>query len=499
MLCQLLSGDALTIIKGAPDCQGYTAWQRLYRKYSPRTLARGVKLLGEVVNPPRVKELNDVEAAICRWEEKLRKLKQIYNEDISGDLKIAVFTNCMPVVVQDFVYTNLTQTTTYEEIKDKVRALISNKLVNADTKGRAPMDIGNVKTTGWDFRGQQQHEHQDRERCEEGEEAEVDGINAQCFKCGGWGHIAKECPTRGKGKGKGKGKDANGAKGGGKAFSGNCHRCGKPGHRAAQCTATNPTNGSSNAKPINNVQGAYGHDSADSGVEEVAECGGVWMIGGVSVIHGGDSKGKESGGPVMVKGAPGGKGASSRNLVWNLRNRFAGLTEYEGENDEAGRHGLQDKIITNSSDGLAEIGHVGTEGKKMTRESAIRFNVTDSRRPLVSAVKICEAGNRVYLDKTGGYIENEVTKERMRLRKSRGTFVFDVQYAVNGEEDEITLDSGAGISVWPRDKLPEVKLEAKQAGLRMIAANGTNMNNYGQKLVRFHGIACEDAGFRGRA
>ena len=87
----------------------------------------------------------------------------------------------------------------------------------------------------------------------------------------------------------------------------------------------------------------------------------------------------------------------------------------------------------------------------------------------------------------------------MRLRKSRGTFVFDVQYSVNGEEDGITLDSGAGVSVWPKDKLPEVETAEKIAGLRMMAANGTEMRNYGQKFVRFRGVSACEAGFRRHA
>ena len=148
---------------------------------------------------------------------------------------------------------------------------------------------------------------------------------------------------------------------------------------------------------------------------------------------------------------------------------------------------------------VMEIGQVELGAKKLTRESSIQFNVTDARRPLVSAVKICEAGNRVHLDKNGGYVENEATGERMQLRKSRGTYVFDVQYSINGEEDEVTVDSGAGVSVWPKDKLPELETKSKIAGLRMVAANGTEMQNYGQKLVRFRGGSTGNAGFRRRA
>eukprot|EP00973_Karenia_brevis_P046366 6429404-Karenia_brevis.AAC.1 len=41
----------------------------------------------------------------------------------------------------------------------------------------------------------------------------VPNPNVQCWTCGQWGHLGRNCPSKGKGKGGGK----NGSKGGGKA------------------------------------------------------------------------------------------------------------------------------------------------------------------------------------------------------------------------------------------------------------------------------------------
>ena len=71
VLCQYCTGEALGIVKATTDMQGFAAWQKFHRKYNPRTMARGVRLLGKVVSPPRVKELSDVEAQVNRWEEEL--------------------------------------------------------------------------------------------------------------------------------------------------------------------------------------------------------------------------------------------------------------------------------------------------------------------------------------------------------------------------------------------------------------------------------------------
>ena len=53
---------------------------------------------------------------------------------------------------------------------------------------------------------------------------------------------------------------------------------------------------------------------------------------------------------------------------------------------------------------------------------------------------------------------------------------------------KITVDSGAGESVWPKDLLKEVKIEESAQSLNgggFLAANGTRMKNYGKKHIRF--------------
>ena len=75
----------------------------------------------------------------------------------------------------------------------------------------------------------------------------------------------------------------------------------------------------------------------------------------------------------------------------------------------------------------------------------------------------------------------------MRLRKDRGVYVFDVE-CDNGTKGAITLDSGAGVSVWPVNELKEVPMEPKRGGLKMIAANGTEIVNMGRKTIKFKDI-----------
>ena len=63
----------------------------------------------------------------------------------------------------------------------------------------------------------------------------------------------------------------------------------------------------------------------------------------------------------------------------------------------------------------------------------------------------------------------------------------------NKEKGAVTLGSGAGVSVWPKGKLKGVKL-LKTKGLKMQAANGTEIVDKGQKVIKFRGVGAEKQG-----
>ena len=113
-----------------------------------------------------------------------------------------------------------------------------------------------------------------------------------------------------------------------------------------------------------------------------------------------------------------------------------------------------------------------------TRESAIEFNIAEVRKPLASAVRMVMAGNRVVLDSDDSYIENRKTGERMKLKVKDGTYVFGVQYK-------------DGVNVWPQGRREDIPMMPKRSGSRMCAANGTEIQNLGRKIVQFRGVKAE--------
>ena len=78
----------------------------------------------------------------------------------------------------------------------------------------------------------------------------------------------------------------------------------------------------------------------------------------------------------------------------------------------------------------------------------------------------------------------------MQLKAKDGTYVYDVKYK-DGEVGEFTLESGAGVHVWPQGRRGNIPMMPKRGGLRICATNGTEIQNLGRKIVQFRGVKAE--------
>ena len=203
VLCALVGGEALTIVRAESGMNGFMAWKSLYRRYNPITPAKALAVMMEVMNPPKEKEASRVPKAIDEWDMKVAVLQREFNEKLSDRMKTALMLSMCPPDLQDVLYQHAGELKSYEEARDRMKGMINNRIARSMP---SPMEIGEVKP---------------QVECED--DVAAVSAYAQSHGCGGWGHLRRECPTvtSGKGtKGKGKGQGANVEYGKGESPSG---------------------------------------------------------------------------------------------------------------------------------------------------------------------------------------------------------------------------------------------------------------------------------------
>jgi len=229
VLCQHVEGEGFMVLKSmSAERNGFEAWNKLFNKYNPTTFARGLQLLTKVVNPGRLKNYNEVESGIVLWEEKVAQLQSQFGEGLTDKLKTAILINAMPVGIQDQVFQQMSKEASYSEIKMLIKRFAARKM---ESNGPTPMDVGNLQTPGGPWSGEPSGPWSGEQCMSCGNEGcppqcqgygedygwqeevpwqedhsnpfqDINGIqDAICYSCVGKGHIAPNCPSKGKGKG----------------------------------------------------------------------------------------------------------------------------------------------------------------------------------------------------------------------------------------------------------------------------------------------------------
>ena len=93
----------------------------------------------------------------------------------------------------------------------------------------------------------------------------------------------------------------------------------------------------------------------------------------------------------------------------------------------AAANGTELRYLGNKDVKFVPRNRISKEGAEV-REGAcnLRFHVTDTTKPLASAMAVVRMGNRVVLDSEGSYIENKMSGERIQLQETGGTYTFDI-------------------------------------------------------------------------
>ena len=337
--------------------------------------------------------------------------------------------------------------------------------------------------------------------CEDYDVDMVGKAGIQCYKCGGFGHIARECTIKGYGKGgdkgagkggsekgfgkggkayskggykgqyeKGYGKGGNGKgygeKGfgkGGKGYQGRCWKCNMVGHKAAECTVR-----------INEMENSQ--DNKDESQIGSVDIGRIWSVcqvevgGGIptSNMFGALEEDEEEEWPGLKV-----EDCTGLNKIDTPKKRFKKIAKKDWVRMER-----EDEV-----DGTW-IQLLETDNKDALRMK-LGFQVAEVSKPLVAVKRIVEKGNLVQFgpNEDDNFIKNMNTGDKIKLRMNgRGSYLMDVNF-VGGEKTEITVDSGAEENVCPWDWGRQFGMRPADKYLNFRNASGGWIEHFGSRDV----------------
>jgi len=467
-VAERLSGELFNVIsttvKGEPlqllhncDFNGAEAWRRLSKRYSPSTPLRAMQLMIQVVNPGKSKNLKDIQSHIDRWEARVLALERDFKEKVGSKMKAAILISMLPTELQNALIQQADKYEEYGPTKEKIISIVEAKIA---MKSPDDMDVDWLAKENEAWYGNQENDE------------EIDwlgkGGGIQCHRCGGLGHISKNCgsPEPAKGKAKGQGKNGKGDGKGGKngkfGYKGGngkndykgkgngkneyCSYCGKPGHGPKECWSKQKDDAAAGLAAVDPAdeedQDLCGFDMAGLDIIEpppvptwtevvsrknrkastppqcIPSTSNPCKLLDCCPVEIANKRQKK---PIGTGKITIDSGAAESVMPMEM------LKEIQLKESKGSKAGVQ--YIAANGGRMPNLGEKQVHFKTSDgAESNVVFQVTHARKPLASVSKMVKKGNRVIFSPSGSYIENIATKKRIDMQEVNGTYQIDVEY-----------------------------------------------------------------------
>ena len=170
VLTSVVTGDAMTVVRGVVDGNGWEVWSRSFNRFDPRTPAKTLMAMMSVMQPKKAKDVRDLMNVVQAWEVNVRNLSIEHGITIDAKVKVPLPTSTLPSDLQYFVFQVADDKLDFASVRDRVMSLA----VNRAAAGRpTPMEVDRVWAEEWPEEGAEGHQCWP---CEDEEQLEVNYI-----------------------------------------------------------------------------------------------------------------------------------------------------------------------------------------------------------------------------------------------------------------------------------------------------------------------------------
>ena len=195
----LTTGEAKKLILSVKAEDGYRAWQKMHHRFEQGLAAKQGAVLAEftgMISKPG-KNPSETKRLITDIEQKMKNVEDTTGKEIDQNHAKSILIGILDPITRQHTAMKHGQDVSFEELKRLVLEFTNNATDNLEK-----MQLGSFAKGEY---GNDENINNELEN--ENEEAWDESLGAfgkgatQCYSCGGFCHMARECSSKGKGKG----------------------------------------------------------------------------------------------------------------------------------------------------------------------------------------------------------------------------------------------------------------------------------------------------------